>query len=125
LFKKDPDLVKYMDQRDITTRQYNAAVGQGLQQEAADYKARLDMLDGMIKARQTQIGDDQFYADAINQIQAIIVATQKSLDDDKKRAVAVLDQMQQNFARTAPAQLAPQQAQLAAAMQQKLADVTA
>ena len=55
LWKKDPELLKLMDQKDIRTRQYNTAVAQGLTstKEAQDIKSDLDYLDSSIRARQT------------------------------------------------------------------------
>src|SRR5205823_430166 len=85
VWQKDPELLKLMDQKDIKTRQYNAASGQNLTQEAADLKAELDLLESEIKARQTKVADDGFYADAIDQLQKIIDATQKGIEDDRKR----------------------------------------
>ena len=52
-----------MDQRDIQTRRYNAAVGQGLTKEASDIKTDLNYIESAIKARQTLVADDGFYAD--------------------------------------------------------------
>jgi pSer/pThr/pTyr-binding forkhead associated (FHA) protein len=124
VWKKDPQLVELMDQKEIKTRQYNAAVGQAMTTEAADLKTQLDYLESSIQARQTLVADDGFYADAIDQLQKIIEATQKGLEDDRQRTMQVLDEMQTSFARNQPALLTPEQKQLATEMEKRIADVT-
>ena len=126
LWKKDPELLKLMDQKDIRTRQYNTAVAQGLTstKEAQDIKSDLDYLDSSIRARQTIVADDGFYADTIGQIQKQIDAAQKTLDEDRKHTMAAMDDMQATFTQKQPQQLPPDQQQLAAEMGKRLADVT-
>jgi chromosome segregation ATPase len=126
VWQKDPELLKLMDLKDIKSRQYNAASGQNLTQEAADLKAELDLLDSEIKARQTKVADDGFYADAIDQLQRIIDTTQKGIEDDRKRTMTVLDEMQATLTRSQPAleNLTPDQKQLAAEMGKRLEDVS-
>jgi hypothetical protein len=126
VWKKDPELVKLMDEKDIKTRQYNAAVGQNMSKEAAEIKTDLDYLDSSIRARQTVVADDSFYADAIDQLQKIIDTTQKGLEDDRKSTMQQLDEMQAMLARSQPSldSLTPQQKELATKMEKSLADVS-
>jgi hypothetical protein len=126
LWKRDKDLVRLMDLKDIKTRQFNAAAGQNLTKEADDLKIELDLLDSQIRARQTKVADDGFFADAIDQLQRIIDSTQKSIEDDRKRTMAMLDDMQTTFTRSQPAManLTPEQKQLAQSMGKTLEDVS-
>jgi pSer/pThr/pTyr-binding forkhead associated (FHA) protein len=101
--KNDPKLKEYLDQKAIKSRQYSAAVGSNLTKDAEEIKADLSLLEQMIKARQTQIGDDQFYVDAIEQLQKIIVTTEKGIVDDRKDTEKVLEQMRLAFAKNQPA----------------------
>ncbi len=100
--KNDPKLKEYLDQKAIKSRQYSAAVGSNLPKDAEEIKADLSLLEQMIKARQTQIGDDQFYVDAIEQLQKIIVTTEKGIVDDRKDTEKVLEQMRLAFAKNQP-----------------------
>jgi DNA repair exonuclease SbcCD ATPase subunit len=126
-WKKDPKLQEYGDQLEIVKRQYNAAVGGGAKKEAEDFKAQADMLDKMIKARQTLVGDDAFYADAIDQLQKMIDSSQRSLDDDRKHTEAVLEEMQAAFTKSQPAveKMPAAQKELAASLEKQLAGVNA
>jgi hypothetical protein len=101
--KKDPELVKLMDQRDFRMRQHNAAVGQGLTKEAADLKVELSALDTEIAARQTMVADDGAHADEINQLQQVADATQKDLEADRAGVLQQIEQMQQEAAAARPA----------------------
>jgi hypothetical protein len=127
VWKKDPELLKLMDEKEIKTRQYNAATAQNMTKEAGDLKAELDYLTAAIRARQTIVADDGFYADAIDQLQKIIDSTQRGLEDDRKHTMQVLDEMQSAFAKNQPAlaNLTPEQKQIAAEMDKRLADVSA
>jgi hypothetical protein len=125
--KKDPELVKLMDQRDFRMRQHNAAVGQGLTKEAADLKVELSALDTEIAARQTLIPDDGASADAIAQLQRLSESTQRNLDADRAGVVQQLEQMQQETARARPANDTMSAAQQAATaeVEKRLAAVAA
>lgn len=127
LWKKDKELVNLMDRKDITERQYNAAVGAGLTQQASDKKAELTLLDSQIKARQTLVADDGFYADAIDQLQKIIDTTQKGLEDDRRLTNQKLDEMQATFTASQPAmeKLTPEQKALAQEMGKRIEDISA
>jgi hypothetical protein len=126
VWKKDPELVNLMDQRDLKTRQYNAAVGQGLSKEAAELKVELNTLETGIAARQTLVADDSFYADAIDQLQKLADSQQRNLEQDRSAVMSQLDEMQQEIARSQPPieKLTPEQQQLAKEMGQRLADVS-
>ncbi len=124
VWKKDPELLKLMDEKDIRTRQYNAAIGQGLNKEAQDIKADLNYLDSSIKARQTMVTDDGFYADAIDQLQKAVDAAVKKLDADRQQTVAAFDDAQSTFLHNQPATLTPDQQKLVSAMGKQLAGVS-
>jgi hypothetical protein len=125
--KKDPELVKLMDQRDFRMRQHNAAVGQGLTKEAADLKAELSALDTEIAARQTLIPDDGASADAIAQLQRLTESSQQKLEADRANVVQQIEQLQQETARARPANDALSAAQQAATaeVEKRLAAVAA
>ncbi len=100
--KSDPKLKQYYEQQELKTRQYNAALGAGLTKEASELKADLSLLGEMIKARQTQLGDNQLYADAISQLQKIIDDTKKGIEDDRKESANMLEQLRVAFANNQP-----------------------
>ncbi|MGB7159889.1 MAG: hypothetical protein WBD40_17615, partial [Tepidisphaeraceae bacterium] len=126
-WKKDPKLQELSDQLAIVQRQYNAAMGGGAQKEAEEFKSQMSLLDQMVKARQTLVGDDAFYADAINQLQKFIDAGQRTLNDDRKRTEGVLEEMQASFTASQPAveKMPEAQKQLAASLEKQLADINA
>jgi hypothetical protein len=126
-WKKDPKLQEYGDQLDIVQRQYNAAVGGGATKEAEEFKAHMDLLQGMIKARQDQIGDDAFFSDAIVQLQKMIDSSQRSLEGDRKQTEAMLEEMQATFTRSQPTveKMSGAQKELAASLEKQLAEVNA
>ena len=124
VWKKDPELLKLMDQKDIRTRQYNTAIAQGLNKDAQDIKADLNYLDSAIKARQTLVADDGFFADAIDQLNHAVDAAQKTLDGDRQQTMTSLDAAQAAFLHGQPATLTPDQQQLVSDMDKQLATVS-
>ena len=126
-WKRDPELKKLGDELAIVQRQHSAAESAGMKKEAEDLKAQVDLLAQMIKARQTLVGDDQFYADAINQLQKLIDDQQRGIDADRKRTEAQLERMQAAFTKTQPAveKMPEAQRELAASLTKQLEDINA
>jgi hypothetical protein len=126
-WKKDPKLQEYNDNLEIVRRQYNAAVGGGATKEAEEFKAQMDLLSGMIKARQDQIGDDAFYADAIAQLNKMVESSKRSLAADRAQTEAMLEDMQATFTKSQPTveKMSGAQKELAAALEKQLAEVNA
>ena len=125
VYKRDPELKKLGDELAIVQRQHSAAESAGMKKEADDLKAQVDLLSQMIKARQTLVGDDQFYADAINQLQKLIDDQQRSLEGDRKHTEAQLERMQSAFAKSQPAveKMPEAQRELAASLSKQLEDI--
>jgi hypothetical protein len=127
VLKRDPQLVKLMDQRDFKTRQLNAAVEQGLTREAADLKVELSELQTQVAARQTIVPNDGFNADAIDQLQRLADSTQKNLEADRAGVLQQLEQMQKEIAQRQPANanLTPPQQTVTAELNKRIAEVGA
>jgi hypothetical protein len=126
-WKKDPKLQEFENDLAIVQRQYSAAMGGGAKKEAEEFRTQIDLLEQMIKARQTLIEDDPFYADAIDQLQKIINDQQRGIDNDRKRTEAVLEEMQAAFTKSQPAveKMPEAQKQLAVTLEKELANVNA
>ncbi|MDQ3440690.1 MAG: hypothetical protein M3478_10115, partial [Planctomycetota bacterium] len=127
VWKRDPELKKLGDELAIVQRQHSAAQSGGMKKEAEDLKAQVDLLAQMIKARQTLVGDDQFYADAINQLQKLIDDQQRGLDSDRKATEAQLERMQTAFMKAQPAveKMPEAQKELAASLMKQLDETNA
>ncbi|MGH7213580.1 MAG: hypothetical protein ACREIT_02270, partial [Tepidisphaeraceae bacterium] len=106
---------------------YNAAVGQGMDKEATELKAAVDLLNGMIKGRQTLLGDDGFSKKVLDDLEELIALTKKGLENDKKRTDEVLADLGRDFTASAPVveKLPEEQKALAEALQGRLDAMTA
>ncbi|HEV2295356.1 MAG TPA: FHA domain-containing protein [Tepidisphaeraceae bacterium] len=127
-WKRDPELQKLGDELAIAQRQLSAAENGGAPKaEVAELKSHVSLLEEMIKARQTLVGDDQFYADAINQLQKFIDETQQGIDADRRHTEAELEKMQAAFARSQPAveKMPAAQRELAASLGKQLEEINA
>jgi chromosome segregation ATPase len=125
LWKGDKQIQELTEQLALLSRQLNAAVGSGLPQ-AEDLKARVELTKSLIKARQDLLPGDAFWVDTINQLQTIIDATRKDIDEDRAKTEQLLTQLQQTFTTGKSVQKLPQeQKQLAEKLQQQLAAINA
>lgn len=124
VWQGDQKLRELTEQMAILERQYNAAVGGGLQKEADEKKAEIELTNNMIKARRDLLPGDSFYADAIQQLQAIIDSTRKDIEDDRRHTEQLLTALQQSFVSSQSVQNLPQeQKELAAHLQQQLQQI--
>jgi len=120
----DPELKDWSERLDVARRQLNAARASGLKKEAGDAQAQVSLLENMIKQKQDLLPGDTFYADAIGQLQKIIDATQKNVEDDRKRTDQVLEDLQKGFTNsTAVARLPEAQKSVAGGLEKRLADI--
>jgi hypothetical protein len=125
LSKRDPEMVKLLDQKDLKTRQYNTALAQNLSKEAAEIKTELNFLDSMITARQTQVADDGFFADAIDQLQRIVEGTRKQIADDQTRTAREMEELAAALARSRPEELSSKQKDLAQQLERGFGEMVA
>jgi DNA repair ATPase RecN len=107
----------------IETRQLNAAIGTGME-ESERLKASVELTKSMIKARQDLLPGDTFWADTINQLQAIIDATRKDIDEDRTKTEQLLTQLQRAFTTNQTVQKLPEeQKELAGKLERQLAAI--
>ena len=128
MWKKDPELVKLMDQHDFKTRQHNAAVGQGLTKEAADLK--LELSDAGHRNRRP--ADAASRTTACTPTRSISSSGSRSRRSRTSKRIARpsssrSSRFSRRLARARPAdeKLSPQQQRLAAELEKRLADVGA
>ena len=128
LWQNDKPLQDLTERMAILTRQYNAAIGGGLQKEAENLKVDIDLTRNLIKARQELLPGDSFYADAVRQLQVIIDSTKQNIDDDRKKTEQLLTSLQQSFTShsgQSVEKLPEEQKQLAEALQKQLSQINA
>jgi hypothetical protein len=125
MWMADRELQQLTERLAILTRQYNAAVGGGLQKEADDLRSEIDLTKNLVKARQDLIPGDAFYADAVQQLQQIIDSTKKNIDTDRIKTDQLVEQLQKSFTSSPPAtdKLPAAQRDLARQLEKKLAAI--
>jgi pSer/pThr/pTyr-binding forkhead associated (FHA) protein len=126
IWKKDEKIQEYRAQLDIAERQHNAAVGGGLQKEAEEKAAQVELIKNMIRTREEDLPVDNFYKEAIQQLQVIVDSTRKDIEEDRTKTEALLTTLQGGFtSKQAIEKLPAEQKQLAAELQQKLEQINA
>lgn len=127
IWENDKELKDLNEQLALTTRQYNAALsgGEETAAQAQKLKADEDRLKDQIRRRRDLLGDDSVYAEAINQLQRIIDASQKQLADSRQRTEEMLQKVQRSVLATQPpAQRLPAEQQaLAAELEKRLEEL--
>ncbi len=97
MWQADKELQKHTEELAIVTRQYNAAVGSGLKEEADEKLAQINLIKTMIKARQELIPVDPGYAEAIQRLELYVSSRQKDIAEDRKRTDELLSKLQSGF----------------------------
>lgn len=121
VWQSDAQLQELTERLAMLSRQYNAAVGSGLQKEADELKIQIELTKNMIKARQELLPGDSFWADAIQQLQLIIESTRKNIQEDRQKTEQLLASLQRSFTSGQLIEKLPEEhRQLAAALQQQL-----
>lgn len=129
IWENDKELQDLNEQLALTERQYNAALSGGDETaaQADKLKSDVDRLREQIRRRRELLGDDSVYAEAINQLQQIIDASQKQLADSRKRAEEMIQRVQRSvLAAQPPAQRLPAEQQaLAVELEKRLEELNA
>lgn len=125
MWMADQELQQLTERLAILTRQYNAAVGGGLQKEASDLQSQIELTKNLVKARQDLIPGDAFYADAVQQLQLIIDNTKKNIDADRIKTDQLVEQLQRSFTSSPPPtdKLPAAQRDLSKQLEKKLAAI--
>ena len=127
IWENDKELKDLNEQLALTSRQYNAALsgGEETAQQAEKLKADEARLTDQIRRRRELLGDDSVYAEAINQLQQIIDASQKQLAEGRQRTEEMLQKVQRGvLAAQPPAQRLPAEQQaLAAELEKRLEEL--
>jgi len=127
IWENDKELQDLNEQLALTSRQYNAALsgGEETAPQAEKLKSDVARLQEQIRRRRELLGDDSVYAEAINQLQQIIDASQKQLADSRKRTEEMLQRVQRSvLAAQPPAQRLPAEQQaLAAELEKRLEEL--
>ncbi len=126
LLDKDSDLKRLNDELAMFVRQQNAAISQGLKEEADKLSLQMQQHRLLIATREDLFKNDMVHTEAISMLEQIIEQTKKSIQDDRRDIDATLTQEEQAFARNAPAvdKLPGQQKELAVSIEKRLAAVT-
>jgi pSer/pThr/pTyr-binding forkhead associated (FHA) protein len=123
----DPKLKDLNDQKEIVTRKLNTAKGQGLDKDAADFQAQLELLDTAIKAQQEIVSNDPVYNEMITGLQKLIDQKSHTIDAERRKIDERLAELKSSFNKSAPAveKLPAEQKELASAMQDRLSQLDA
>lgn len=84
LYGKDPELQKLTDDLSLARRQANGAAASGLEAEAARFQAESVRLAGAVEARRTALGQDPVLRKFHDEVQLMITASARSMEDDRK-----------------------------------------
>ena len=126
MWRADKELQDLTERLAILTRQYNAAVGGGLKNEAEELEAQVELTQNMIKARQELIPVDPGYAEAIQQIELFIDTTRKNIAEDRQRTDDLLARLQKGFTSGPQIDKLPaDQQELARRLEEKLTAINA
>ncbi len=122
LLEKDEDLKKLNDSLEMYKRQYNAAIAEGVAEEAKKLSTQMQLHQTLIDARVDRLKNDPVYFETITSIQQIIDQTEKSIQEDRKHVDQVLNIAQDEFTKTAPeiATLPEEQKEVAASIDTQL-----
>ncbi|MBC7783114.1 MAG: FHA domain-containing protein [Burkholderiales bacterium] len=110
----------------MLTRQQNAAVAEGLVDEAKTLSLKMELIRSLISGREELVKHDPVHAETISSLQSIIEQTEKSIQEDRKHINEALTKSQEEFAKTSPAvaQLPADQKQLAMSIEQRMAAIS-
>jgi DNA repair exonuclease SbcCD ATPase subunit len=101
--EKDPELKDLSEQLAIANRQYNVAVSSNFKKDADELKAKIGLIEQMIKAKQTLVGDDQFHKDQLDAIDRTIASSQKRLKEQRETLESRLSAQEKAFSIAQPA----------------------
>lgn len=124
-WQNDPQLREFGERLAMTRRAHNAALAEGLNDEAKDLEAKVKLLEEMIKSRQELVGQDTLVSDTIQQLEEMIASTEKQLADDRKSSEEMMDRLQKSFAQNQASKLPAEQQALAADLEKRIADMNA
>jgi len=105
LWDSDKDMKRVKDDLAMRERGYNAAVGQGYDKEAAEIKKELDAGLAQVEKRKMELESDPMLmtlTDLLARSQEEIASAQKQLEQDRKQADALTEELQKNFAHLEP-----------------------
>ena len=126
MWRADKELQDLTERLAILTRQYNAAVGGGLKNEAEELGAQVEQTQNQVKARQALIPVDPGYAEAIQQIELFIDTTKKNITEDRQRTDDLLARLQKSFTSGPQIDKLPaDQQELAKRLEEKLSAINA
>jgi chromosome segregation ATPase len=95
--------LQQMDQDlSVAEHRYNAAVGSGLDADAATLKTEVETLKNQIDARRDLIGTGDIYADEVKSLQQFIDDSLKGMETDRARADMRMGEMLKALAAAAP-----------------------
>lgn len=125
VWKDDEQLQKYEQQLAMETRQYNAALASGMENEAADLKAKMDLHKSMIEARQAVLGDDSVFADTIAQLEELVADMERQVQTDRRVTEQSVLRLQETFRQSHPTtrELPAEQKALAAALAERIEQI--
>ncbi len=98
----DSQLKDMQEDLSVAEHRYNAAVGSGLDADAAQLKANLDALKQRIDARRDLIATGDIYADEVKSLQQFIDDSLKQMEAERIRADARMGEMLKTLAAAAP-----------------------
>jgi pSer/pThr/pTyr-binding forkhead associated (FHA) protein len=86
----------------VAEHRYNAAVGSGLDTDAAELKTEVETLKNKIDARRDLISTGDIYADEVKQLQQFVDDSLKDMEADRARADARMGDMLKALSAAAP-----------------------
>lgn len=125
LIAKDTELKKLKDRLGILTRQYNAAVGQGMEEKVRESDLALRLMKVKVAEREDQLTNNSVSGEAIKGLQNVIDGIEKDRRNGRRQFDERLTAMQTEFMRNAPAveKLPAEQKALAEGIEGKLTAV--
>jgi pSer/pThr/pTyr-binding forkhead associated (FHA) protein len=98
----DTQLQQMEQDLSVAEHRYNAAVGSGLDADAATLKTEVESLKNQIDARRDLIGTGDIYADEVKSLQQFIDDSLKGMEADRARADMRMGDMLKALAAAAP-----------------------
>jgi chromosome segregation ATPase len=124
----DKPLQALRQQLEMDKRLHNAGkAGEGNSEKMTALAAEIATLQKQVEQREAQLGKDAIYSDTISELQKFIDAGKKRLADTRKRTDQTLDTLQQTLAQAQSglSKLPEEQKQLAAKLEQRVAEINA